>query len=321
MRRTLSTPRAFTLVELLVVIAIIGILIALLLPAVQAAREAARRSQCSNNLKQMGIAFHNYHDTFGVFPPNAIRGGDGDNAPYQATLWSGFLLPFMEQKPLWDKIVGHGFDINWADNGVNEAVAATKLTAYQCPSSIEAGETWSEARYDVTTESVNNRYRASYGVVVSGTVGIDVSQYVTGGPNRSGETNQHLDDGGIGHARYDGPFGMQNRSYSFANLNDGSSNTLFLGERARRNIGQRNYLYIGAANARDSYAKFCGSTGIEINSTNTSHRGWACFASYHPGGAQFLVGDGSSRFVSENVDRYAYSSLGTKAGGEAVSLP
>jgi len=94
--------RAFTLVELLVVIAIIGILVALLLPAIQAAREAARRTQCSNNLKQMGVGFHNYHDAHRSFPPSCVKQKDQDGGgSAQATLWSGLLLPFMEQGPLW----------------------------------------------------------------------------------------------------------------------------------------------------------------------------------------------------------------------------
>ena len=95
------SKRGFTLVELLVVIAIIGILIALLLPAVQAAREAARRSQCSNNLKQIGIGMHNFHDTYKAFP---VGQADDDNDSFG---WGVYILPFIEQKPLWDAINAH----------------------------------------------------------------------------------------------------------------------------------------------------------------------------------------------------------------------
>jgi len=102
-----SPRRAFTLVELLVVIAIIGILVALLLPAIQAAREAARRTQCSNNLKQLGVGFHNYHDTHRVFPPSCVKEKFQDAAgSAQATLWSGMLLPFLEQDAIWNQITG-----------------------------------------------------------------------------------------------------------------------------------------------------------------------------------------------------------------------
>ena len=320
MNRFQSWRRAFTLVELLVVIAIIGILIALLLPAVQAAREAARRAQCTNNLKQIGIGLHNYHDSFKVFPPTIIRANYGETEPSQGTVWSGFILPYIEQRTVWDKIVGHGFYINWADAGVNEEVAKTKLAVYQCPSATEANQTWDEPTFD-NSATINGRYRANYGVVVSGTVGINLGLYVTGGADRSGETNQHLDDSGNTAARFDGPFAMINLCYSFASITDGSSNTLFVGERARKTFTNRDYIYIGTANARDRHAKFCGSTGIEINSTNNSHRGWASFSSMHPGGALFLAGDGSSHFLSETIDRYLYSSLGTRSGGEAVSIP
>ena len=321
MDRCRTWRRAFTLVELLVVIAIIGILIALLLPAVQAAREAARRAQCTNNLKQIGIGLHNYHDSFRVFPPNIIRLGNQDGDPSQGMVWSGFLLPYMEQKPLWDKIVGQGFYINWADDGVNEQVATTKLAAFQCPSATESNETWNEATSD-SSGTVNARYRANYGAVITGTVGINLSLYVSGGADRSGESTSHLDDSGNTHARFDGPFPMQNLCYSFASITDGSSNTLFIGERTRKTSSDdRNYLYIGTANAKNSYSKFCGSTGIQINSSDTGRIGWAGFSSRHPGGALFLAGDGSSHFLSETIDRYLYSSLGTRSGGEAVSIP
>ena len=101
MSRQIRTARAFTLVELLVVIAIIGILVALLLPAIQTAREAARRTQCSNNLKQMGLAAHNYHDTFNCFPPGAITDGPCCGAKSRIN-WAIALLPYMEQSTLYD---------------------------------------------------------------------------------------------------------------------------------------------------------------------------------------------------------------------------
>jgi len=299
MNRMQVLRRAFTLVELLVVIAIIGILIALLLPAVQAAREAARRAQCTNNLKQIGIGLHNYHDSFKVFPPNIIRGGNQDTDPSQGTVWSGFILPYIEQKPLWDRITGHGFYINWADDGANEEVARTKVAVYQCPSATEINETWNEATRD-SSGTITNRYRANNGVVITGSVGIDRSLYITGGYNGASEHNSYLDDGGNTHTRFDGPFPMQNLCYSFASIIDGSSNTLFVGERTRKTTSDsRNYIYIGTANACNSYGKFCGSTGVQINSSDTGSIGWAGFSSRHPGGALFLAGDGSSHFISE----------------------
>lgn len=309
-----SGRRAFTLVELLVVIAIIGILVALLLPAVQAAREAARRTQCTNNLKQIGVALHNYHDTHGSFPPSCVKEkvGDGGGSA-QATLWSGLLLPFVEQGALWDQVQGMGFQIVWNDDADNEIVARTRLPAFQCPSAPEYKETFDDA-------GVNPRYRGNYGVVTSGTVGINLTPYGVN-INRSGENNNYMDDGGLAHGRYDAAFTMQNTTRRFADIVDGSANTIFVGERARWNIGQRNYVYTATPNAQNMHSKFSGSTGIEINSKDTGHRGWAGFHSMHPGGAMFLMGDATTRLISENIDGYVYSSLGTSFGGESVTLP
>jgi prepilin-type N-terminal cleavage/methylation domain-containing protein len=306
--------RAFTLVELLVVIAIIGILVALLLPAIQAAREAARRTQCANNLKQIGIGLHNYHDTHRVFPPSCVKEKFQDGAgSAQATLWSGLILPFVEQGALWDQVTGMGFAIIWNDDATNEEVARTRITAYHCPSAIEFRETFDDA-------GVNPRFRANYGVVTSGTVGIDLNPYGVA-INRSGENNNHMDDGGLAHGRYDAAFTMQNTARTMAEIVDGTSNTIFVGERTRWMIGARNYVYTATPNAQNNHSKFSGSTGIEINSKDTGARGFAGFHSVHPGGAQFLFGDGATRFISENINGYLYSSLGTRAGGEAITLP
>lgn len=137
--------RAFTLVELLVVIAIIGILVALLLPAIQAAREAARRSECSNNMKQIGLALHNYHDTQGKFPPTGILYGDPYRVPHQVPYhhtWLVMLLPFMEEGSLYD---GVRVDLPiWNDGaGQRQAVVGTQVDALQCPTSakLELNET------------------------------------------------------------------------------------------------------------------------------------------------------------------------------------
>ena len=133
-------PRGFTLVELLVVIAIIGILIALLLPAVQAAREAARRMQCSNKLRQIGLAMHNYHDTHRVFPPGAIAFVDscppsGYRAQDQGPPWSVLILPYIERMSLYQDFDFSGtFSARLSDNGSNQALQFTPMATFQCPS-------------------------------------------------------------------------------------------------------------------------------------------------------------------------------------------
>lgn len=134
--------RGFTLVELLVVIAIIGILVALLLPAVQSAREAARRMQCGNNLKQIGLALHNYHDTYKSFPPTGILNGtvgtptaaSPSNRPYHYS-WAFMILPFIEQQPLYDS-TNKNLPIYIGANGQPQPVCSTQLPAFQCPSAL-----------------------------------------------------------------------------------------------------------------------------------------------------------------------------------------
>jgi prepilin-type N-terminal cleavage/methylation domain-containing protein len=315
MKHASSRSRGFTLVELLVVIAIIGILIALLLPAVQAAREAARRAQCSNNLKQLGLGMHNYHDTYRVFPPSAVVLGSG-----QALTWSGFLLPYIEQGNLWDNIQGMGDTLDWTNatagaNGMsNVQILQTQLPAFQCPSSPDSTQTW-------TDSGVANRYRASYGVVVTGRVGWT---YSAAGGASNGENSHYLDDD-VNNVRWNGPFFMKNKSYSFADMTDGSSNTLFVGERYRNNVSSRNFVYIGTPSTVDMFGRWSGSTGIQLNyiytGTDTDYVGRAGFHSAHPGGAQFLAGDGSTHFITENINRNLYSALGSRSGGEPVQIP
>jgi prepilin-type N-terminal cleavage/methylation domain-containing protein len=313
--------RGFTLVELLVVIAIIGILVALLLPAIQAAREAARRTQCTNNMKQLGIAFHNYHDTHKTLPPGSIsvfvRDGQwagGATSGSDATLWSAYILPFAEQAVLYDQIVGMGWSINWDDDGDNETLLETRLPMYQCPSAPEAAQVFNN-------NNVDSRVPGNYGAVVSGYVGY----------NQSGWTNQHLDDGArVGDTqddyRHDGPIHLRNGARSMASIIDGTSNTVMVGERNRppdKAMDGKifNYFYIGSPNCADRVSEYCGSTGIELNSLDRGERAYAGFRSMHPGGVLFVLCDGSTRFISENVARDVLSGIGTRANSEAVQIP
>src|SRR5262245_9800432 len=148
--------RGFTLVELLVVIAIIGVLVALLLPAVQAAREAARRSSCSNNLHQHGIALHNYHDIFQTYPFGWSNRGQG---------WTACILPFIEQRPLYDTLEWAEAN-NWdTDNTPNERACCTVIKTYRCPSAaIPEG---------VNNQGIPSRVPATYRGVASSTADSD----------------------------------------------------------------------------------------------------------------------------------------------------
>ncbi|MEX1041068.1 MAG: DUF1559 domain-containing protein [Pirellulaceae bacterium] len=307
----------FTLVELLVVIAIIGVLVALLLPAVQQAREAARRMQCSNNLKQMGLALHNYHDTHRAFPPAAIRGTA--SGIEDALVWSGMILPQIEQNALWNQIQGKGFGLIWADAGTNQLALQTRITAFECPSAPDSSNLWTD------DGGITNRPRGNYGCVVSGTAGFNEPSALmeaAHGPMEDNDAVYGLDlSTGPTLARFNGAFKMLNDSTRFADLSDGTSNTLMIGERYRRNITIRNFIYIGTPISVGLHPSWSGSTGVELNSRNEGDRGFAGFHSAHPGGALFTLGDGSSRFVAETVDRFIFASAGTRNGGELGQLP
>lgn len=309
MRLLPQDRRGFTLVELLVVIAIIGVLIALLLPAVQQAREAARRMQCSNNLKQMALAMHNYHDTHSAFPPAVIKELIQDTSgSQQSTVWSAFILPQIEQSAMYDQIVGMGFGIIWNDDGTNEQLLRVRLDAYECPSSPDTGLLFDD-------DQVTQRPRGSYGVVLTGTVGYTISSNTT-----NGESKHHMDDD-ANNSRHNGPFFWQNVSSRFRDMVDGTSNTLMIGERYHDEAPKRKHIYIGTSTGQDSHCKWGGSTGIQLNTLDINEQGMAGFHSAHPGGALFSCVDGSTHFVSENIDRLIYASLGTRKGKEAVQLP
>lgn len=301
---------AFTLVELLVVIAIIGILIALLLPAVQAAREAARRSQCSNNLKQMGLGLHNYHDTHKSFPPGWF--------PSIGWGWGTYLLPFIEQQSVWDTM-NPGDPTDWAlprhlDN------ARTPLDVYVCPSD-KAPNTNPAGLNDF---NVNNptAFNSRLPEDVNGTQEpVGYSSYVglKGANNRNGRNADH--NGVL----------FQNSRVKFRDITDGTSNTLAVCE--REFTYHRGSIWMGSSVDRQ------GTLNQRIRHTNLSrtcnlNSGVICANGYyingsqrracsslHPGGAQFALCDGSVQFLSETVDGEVYRRLGNKEDGLPVTLP
>jgi prepilin-type N-terminal cleavage/methylation domain-containing protein/prepilin-type processing-associated H-X9-DG protein len=281
---------AFTLIELLVVIAIIAVLIALLLPAVQAAREAARRASCVNNLKQIGIALHNYHDGRGVLPPGYVyilgyrSGGFG---------WATMILPNMEQSPLFNAV---NFDLPaWSSQNSTACVSA--IATYQCPTDYTASTTGG-----VMSREGFNYAKASY-VANFGPRDLDVTP-----EDRSGV------------------FG-RNSGTRFADVTDGLSYTLFAAERT-------NAVYlsvIGSANHFDLETVWPGAikedpvddhghtalfqSAYLINNPNFDDRN---SMSYHSGGSNFLLGDGSVKFIKLSINLQVYQALGTRAGGEVV---
>lgn len=289
MKTSFQKPKihGFTLIELLVVIAIIAILIALLLPAVQQAREAARRSQCKNNLKQMGLAFHNYHETFRVLPPgfvvdlvvaNTSTGNSGLG-------WSGCILPAIDQTNVYNTL---DFNADWG-TGINEDACATFLNIYRCPS-----DTTVEHR---NHDGIDARVPTSYLACFSGTAGSDSEANVTDA---------------------DGTFFL-NSSIKMRDISDGTSNTIAAGECVNDFAAFKDHFYIGSTSIGGwdglsrEYSEYLGSTDVPMN-TNTE----VAFGSKHEGGAHFLLHDGSVRFLSENMSQQTYSYLGSREDGEVL---
>jgi prepilin-type N-terminal cleavage/methylation domain-containing protein/prepilin-type processing-associated H-X9-DG protein len=326
------TRRGFTLIELLVVIAIIAILIGLLLPAVQKVREAAARAKCSNNLKQLMLGIHGFHDANNKLPPgcNRIQVGDTTGAAEGALFWTYYILPYIEQGPLFNAMPA-AVPPDFTNAGVLNA-AQSFVPVYRCPSSTDA-ETYSVTENGVTIPS---RRGASYGVVLSGVIGNPTTP--TGAYNGSGENHNHMDDGNNGgagafgnrlaHARFDGTFN-QGSEVTLTSIVDGTSNTVGVGERYRMSAlttasassnSQVGYWQVASVSSRNGHAQFGGSLGIPINTTNTGLTiQWAGFSSRHTGGANFALMDGSVRFLRDSTPDNTRRALATKTGGDVVN--
>jgi prepilin-type N-terminal cleavage/methylation domain-containing protein/prepilin-type processing-associated H-X9-DG protein len=316
--------RGFTLIELLVVISIIGALVALLLPAVQAAREAARRIQCVNNLKQIGLALHSYHDAVGSFPMSyAARSpfvdGSTDTAPGWG--WATMILPQMEQRPLFDAV---NFSLA-VEAGANSTVVRTSMTSHLCPSDPTRG-TFSVS--DAAENPLALAAPTSYAACVGG----DESDSTTG-----------INNDGRGKGIM-----FRNSRIRLSDVRDGASNTIIVGERAWSvtegvwpGVITRGVVRRGPANP-------CPLTGAlfypaatlvqahcNVLNTNTDPDGGLDdFSSRHPGGANFAFADGSVRFLKDvlrnsgvrpngstiySPESLRLQALGTRAGGEVVS--
>jgi prepilin-type N-terminal cleavage/methylation domain-containing protein len=342
---------AFTLVELLVVIAIIGILIALLLPAVQAAREAARRSQCSNNLKQYGLALHNYHDQAKLFPPGGVSYGShgsnncatgryclewdtGETSP--SIGWQVRILPFAEQAPLYTQVAGaadrqHIAYFNVTVNG--QPARLTKVPYTRCPSDgmgDSRDTNWAQSNYSGSLGS--QRTPSADGNCNMWLVG---GQYPNlynyenpGGGSDHGNDTDHIPGWG-GKQNISGVFNRLGINIGMSDLVDGTSNVIFVGEilpMCNDHTGGWWY-YNGMGNAH-------ASTSVPINEFTTctvpkkvtypactAQSNWNFswgFRSMHPGGAQFLLGDGSARFIAETVNYQTYQRLGGRRDGQSV---
>lgn len=300
--------RGFTLIELLVVIAIIAILVALLLPAVQQAREAARRSQCKNNLKQIGLALHNYHDVFGQFPVGwvwpraATTAVDYDNDQNGCWSWAALLMPYTDQAGAFNELEIGKKHMREAYATSSEAyqVLTSKLESFRCPS---------DSAPDVNNWTSDHDFDEWASSAPPGTPGSNIfftsSNYVGSnnhGPSGVRRESISNDDEASGVFR-------ANWGARLSDITDGSSNTIAVGERAW-NLKE---FRIGAAglwgckdcdreasNNDNSPTFFLAATKTPINTATTAGR--SGYSSRHAGGAQFLLCDGAVRFINENVE-------------------
>lgn len=313
--------RGFTLIELLVVIAIIAILIALLLPAVQQAREAARRSQCKNNLKQIGLAMHNYHDTYRMFPLPDV--GFAYGGPRWVNSWGLSLLPQLDQAPAYNQ-----FDQN-APNGVsdqaNQDVISLQLPVFNCPSTPRSGPLQGIIE-DQAAATFNPNLVAGSG------------DYFIARSFRDPTFTPSEIAGALFNGRSGGGVDWSQNGVRMAALTDGTSNTLVCFERSgfpnvvkRGNVpkdpSEYVYPYVVDNNSIGWWASYQHDRirswtydgtqyygGCVINCTND----WGGAYSYHVGGMHALLGDGSVRFLGENLDKGTFRALIGKADGEVV---
>jgi prepilin-type N-terminal cleavage/methylation domain-containing protein/prepilin-type processing-associated H-X9-DG protein len=320
--RKIKPSRGFTLVELLVVIAIIGVLVSMLLPAVQSARSAARLRQCSNHIRQIGLALHGYHDSLGSLPPGYISnglvqplaalppGGDDDDSfgpppapgsrfaePGPGWGWGAHILDWLEQSQVKSTI-------NFSADIGGQTASTAFLRVFVCPSDVGPNAIEVKNANDNLLGSVA---RANFVAMFGTSEILDVPDYGEG-------------------------LFFRNSHIRFAEITDGTSNTFAIGERASNlayatwtgavNNGiVKNLSRIPGSEDQEWPVFVLAHTGTVIEGQlPNNHTGHADdFTSRHPGGVNFLIADGSVRFINNNIDEVTWVALGTRAGGEITA--
>jgi prepilin-type N-terminal cleavage/methylation domain-containing protein/prepilin-type processing-associated H-X9-DG protein len=309
----------FTLIELLVVIAIIGVLIALLLPAVQAAREAARRAQCTNNLKQLALAAQNYHDQMGSFPTALYKHPAyvTDSLAWNNASWLVMILPQMEQSPMYNAV---NFNIMWGTNVLfgwgpqyygqqNSTVRVAQLNALACPSdtsprldNTNADEIWNDP-------AAGTSYVGSIGdncLACNPPAGQVQLCTAVGYPCRG---PQLADGGGSGM------FWRYAPAVRIAEITDGTANTFLAGEQIMKTTRWNAWVH-----ANQSVGTTAMPLNYKLRPANVDD--WVyqyTFRSQHPGGGNFAFVDGSVHFIKDTINFYVYQALSTRGMGEIIS--
>lgn len=313
MQPTLHGRRAFTLIELLVVIAIIAILIALLIPAVQKIREAAARTQCGNNLKQIGLALHNYHNDNKRLPHGAYWSSTANRGTILIRL-----LPYIEREDLYKLYSFNSDTDSQTYPGTTTLLASTVIPTYQCPS-------------DPNPTQINNLGRQNYCASIGPTEQINNTNCSCANYNN---WNKYALAPYSDANNFAGPFtreGLESKiKVRFRDILDGLGNTIFFGE-VRPSCS--NHQKRGWAMSNDGQGLTATIIPINFDScdqTAAASGGNNCgrpctwntelsFGSSHPGGAQFLFGDGSVRFLNDTIDHQTYQYLGGKADGKVAN--
>lgn len=327
--------RGFTLVELLVVIAIIGILIALLLPAVQAAREAARRSQCSNNVKQIALALHNYHDANKTFPGSAYCPfNPGGNTIQHCHNWVESVLPYLEQATVAEQI-----NFRIGNHQGNNTVVLGSVTAavFQCPTDPDRG------MYPNSRETAYTPYNAAVTTPVAGGESLGANYVASIGPSHVNACIIPAMTPNINckafpvpasaaprYPRYDddapGMFTGGRKAYDFSKCTDGTSNTFLVGETLPVYDSLQmlfgSHAHMGSCNLPPNYHKV--STCPKSKNSRppgNCYQQMSGFKSEHPGGLQMALTDGSVRFISETIDYPTWCYLGDREDKQPVTVP